>query len=237
MNCPHCNFHVQNYNVEIYTKYLLYQYRVRHVAKNKIKQTKSISDANNSWTMSIVFVINHFQCVLMEIWYKHNAFGSVDRTNILCTSLLILSDTSSWGCTSCTGTCIFKSFTATRAFCKIFPCDSILYIFECDGAPIRGNLTMHSLRILREMCFVKPIPIYDTLILLVKRYRRQLVVTRQHVRRVRMTRSTECALYLLFSSRRISDHLENASCRLGLVLVGSEFWELFLHACSKCRHL
>ena len=67
--------------------------------------------------------------------------------------------------------------TVTRAFCKIFLFNSILFIFECDRGPMRGKVTSHTLKILRETRFVKPIPIYDTFIILLKRCRWQHVVT------------------------------------------------------------
>ena len=76
--------------------------------------------------------------------------------------------------------CIVKSLTATQSFCKIYIFDSILFIFEFDGGPIRRNVTMHTKKIWGEMRFVKPIPIYDTLIRLVKRCRRRLVMTESH---------------------------------------------------------
>ena len=72
---------------------------------------------------------------------------------------------------------IVESLTVTRAFRKIFLFDSILFIFECDGGTLWGKLTTHTLKVWREMCFVKPIPIYDTFIFLVKRCRLQHVVT------------------------------------------------------------
>ena len=73
---------------------------------------------------------------------------------------------------------IVESLTVTRAFCKIFLFHSILFIFEYDGGPMRGKVTSHTLKILRETRFVKPIPIYDTFIILVKRCRwQQHVVT------------------------------------------------------------
>ena len=85
------------------------------------------------------------------------------------------SGTSVWDCTPCTGT--LSSLTVRGAFCKIFLFDSILFISECDGGPMRGKVTTHTLKIWRETRFVKPIPIYDTFIILVKRYRWQHVVT------------------------------------------------------------
>ena len=58
---------VQNHNVEIYREYLLCRYRVT-LLKIKIKQTESIRDANNSGTMPMPVVINHFECSFMEVW-------------------------------------------------------------------------------------------------------------------------------------------------------------------------
>ena len=47
--------------------------------------------------------------------------------------------------------CIVKSLTVTRVFCKIFLFDRILFTFECDGGPMRGNVTTHiELSVLRE---------------------------------------------------------------------------------------
>ena len=71
---------------------------------------------------------------------------------------------------------IVESLTVTRAFRKIFLFDSILFIFECDGGPLRVKVTTHALKIWSETRFVKPIPIYDTFIILVKRCRWQHVV-------------------------------------------------------------
>ena len=67
----------------------------------------------------------------------------------------------------------------TRAFRKIFLFHSILFIFECDVGTLRGKVTTHTLKVWRETRFVKPIPIYDIFIILVKRCRWQHVVTTQ----------------------------------------------------------
>ena len=50
---------------------------------------------------------------------------------------------------------IVENLTVTRAFCKIFLFDSILFIFECDGGPMKGKVTTHTLKIWRETRFVK----------------------------------------------------------------------------------
>ena len=88
---------------------------------------------------------------------------------------------------------------------------------------MRGKVTTYTLKIWRETRFVRPIPIYDTFILLVKRYRWQHVVTdpRGHVLQDTgnpVGLPTVCLICLLFSSRRISDQHKNGSCRLGFSL-------------------
>ena len=127
---------------------------------------------------------------------------------------------------------IVESFTVTRAFCKIFLFNSILFIFECDGGTMIGKVTSHTLKIWRETRFVKPIPIYDTFITLVKRCRWQHVVTDPRGGGGMATglQGTDnpvglpnvCLICLLFSSRRISDQHQNGSCRLGFGL--SQQW-------------
>ena len=118
-------------------------------------------------------------------------------------------------------------FDRDTCLLQIFIFDSILSIFECDGGPMRGKVTTHTLKIWRETRFVKPIPIYDTFIILVKRCRWQHVVTGSHG-----LQGTDnpvglpnvCLICLLFSSRRISDQHKNGSCRLGFGL--SQQWVL-----------
>ena len=50
---------------------------------------------------------------------------------------------------------------STKYFFSVF---FILSIFECDERPMIGNVTAHTQNIWRDMCFVKIIPMYDTLI-------------------------------------------------------------------------
>ena len=95
---------------------------------------------------------------------------------------------------------------------------------------MRGKVTTHTLKICRETRFVKPIPIYDTFIIFVKRCRWQHVPTDTRGMATGLQGKDNpvglpnvCFICLLFSSRRISD--------------SSEFWEPILHACSKCRPL
>ena len=129
---------------------------------------------------------------------------------------------------------IVESLTMTRAFCKIFLFDSILFIFECDGGHTRGKVTTHTLKIWRETCFVKHIPIYETFIILVKRCRWHHVIMLWLIHGGMATglQGTDnpvglpnmCLICLLFSSRRISYLYKNGSCRLGFGLSQQWVW-------------
>ena len=120
-----------------------------------------------------------------------------------------------------------QTLTVTPSFCKIFLFNSILFIFESDGGAMRGKMTTRTLKILTETRFVKPIPIYDTFIILVKRCRWQNAVTDPlGAHMATGLQGTDnpvglpnvCLICLLLSSRRISHQHQNRSCRLGFGL-------------------
>ena len=121
--------------------------------------------------------------------------------------------------------CIVESLAMTRAFCKIFFFNSILFIFECDGGPVRGSDLAYSKNLegnaLRETYpdlwhihyFSETLP----------------MATRGDWSTGGMATGLQgtdnpvglpnvCLICLLFSSRRISDQHKNGSCQLGFCL-------------------
>ena len=121
----------------------------------------------------------------------------------------------------------------TRANHKRFPSGSIFEILGCDGGTMRGNMGMY-------------IETYPDLGHIDSLSETLPTTTRSDwapgmANMARMTQSAlqnTCVVFVLFSSRRISDHLENGSCRLDLASVGKsecKFWSrVFFHVCNKC---
>ena len=78
MNCPRC---IRGLTLQ---EMLLYKYRVRHITKTQIKQTKSIGDANNSETIPKLFVMDHFVNVLEWNFMKKATLLEVTMVSQLC---------------------------------------------------------------------------------------------------------------------------------------------------------
>ena len=88
MNFPNCNVHVQNHNGWILQKMLLYQYFVKHATKIQIKQTKSISDANNSLAMPVYSLL--WTIFFQYAWTEFDKDVTLLEVMLVCTLGLIL---------------------------------------------------------------------------------------------------------------------------------------------------
>ena len=201
-----------------------------------IKQTKSISDANNSGTMPILFVINHLKYLSWKL-------------DINKTLLKLIGPT--FSVLGCMG--VYEVAPPARVHCQKFDCDTCLLQNICFRQyPLRlwmrwrwEETWPRILKNLEGNVFRETYPdlwhldsFSETLATATRNDRVPGMATGMQGTDKPVGLPNVCFVYCFHLAEFCTTlKMGHVSQVLVFVRSWSEFWELFLHACNKCKHL